>query len=252
MENNMTSMTIPGPGSYTFSAVKPEELGATEYTLAHIVCDISSSVRPFAGPLMDTIKSIVEACQKSDRSENLMLRITLFNSTIEELHGFKELFSIVLDDYEELNPDGMTALFDATYDAVGSVLTYAEELISNDYSANGTIFIISDGDDNMSTRGPADIKKLIAQATQGEKIESLTTILIGLKDPSLTNDDWANTVAKYLADFKDQAGLTDFLNVGDASPRKLAKVATFVSQSISSTSKALGSGVPSQPLSVTF
>ena len=45
-----------------------------------------------------------------------------------------------------------------------------------------------------------------------------------------------------------EAGLSQFVDAGDATPQRLAKLAQFVSQSISLQSRALGSGAPSQPL----
>jgi hypothetical protein len=51
-----------------------------------------------------------------------------------------------------------------------------------------------------------------------------------------------------LQDFKDKAGITQYVSLGRATPGRIAKLAQFVSQSISSTSAALGTGVPSQPI----
>ena len=80
-------INIAGPGTFQFSAVRIENLGATEYTLATIVCDISGSVMRFADELLNCIKAIVEACQKSPRAENLLLRLLLFNDDLVEIHS---------------------------------------------------------------------------------------------------------------------------------------------------------------------
>jgi stage V sporulation protein SpoVS len=53
-----------------------------------------------------------------------------------------------------------------------------------------------------------------------------------------------------LEDFQKDAGLTQFIDVGDGTPQRLAKLAGFVSKSVSSQSQAIGSGSVSQP--VTF
>ncbi len=71
-------INIPGAGGFQFSAVRIEDLGATEYTLVTIVCDISGSVIPFADSLLECIKSIITACQKSPRAENLLIRLLHF------------------------------------------------------------------------------------------------------------------------------------------------------------------------------
>jgi hypothetical protein len=239
-------INIPGPGNFQFSAIRIEELGATEYTLVTIVADISGSVIGFADDLLSCIKSIVGACQKSPRAENLLIRLLTFNSEIYEIHGFKNLGDIVVDDYEELNPDYMTALFDATYDAVGATLEYAKQLIGQDFDCNGAVYIITDGCDNKSIMTPTAIKEKIEDAIKAEtEIESLVTILVGLHNP---NDRWADEVKEELEKFHKDANLTQFLDIGAATSQKLAKLAGFVSESISSQSKALGTGLPSQKL----
>lgn len=238
-------INIPGPGNFQFSAVRIEDLGATEYTLVTIVCDISGSVIRFADELMRCIKTIVGASQKSPRAENLLLRLLLFNDELFEIHGFKNLSEIDVSSYDPLDPDCMTALYDATYDAAGATLEYAKRLIDQDFDCNGAIYIITDGMDNRSTMVPSAIKDKTDKAQRNEEIESLVTILIGIHDP---NKPWSGEVAKALELFKDEAGLTEFLNAGNATEQKLAKLANWVSESISSQSQALGTGAPSQTL----
>lgn len=243
--NDNQIINIPGAGGFQFSAIRIEDLGATEYTLVTIVCDISGSVIQFADKLLDCIKSVVAACQKNPRAENLLLRLLLFNDELFEIHGFVNLDDIETDKYDELQPDNMTALFDATYDAVGATLEYAKRLVDQDFDCNGAVYIITDGMDNRSSMTPTAIKEKMIDAAHKEEIESLITILVGLHDP---NTRWGDDVKKALEDFRKNAELTQFLDIGEATPGKLAKLANFVSESISSQSQALGTGAPSQTL----
>lgn len=252
IDQNMEEMTIPGPGTFVFSAVKPEELGASEYTLVTICVDESGSVRDFANTLKDCIKSIVEACKKSERAENLMVRLVTFNTVVTEVHGFKELYSINPDNYDNLNPYGGTALYDAAYTSIGASITYAESLIQNGFNVNGAVYIVTDGDDNSSTMNPSKVKEIMSEALKGEKIESLIAVLVGLKDPGLTGNQWAKDISKRLEYFQKEAELTQYVDVGDATPQKLAKLAEFVSQSVSSQSNSLNTGSPSQQINITF
>ncbi len=235
---------IPGTGNFQFSAVRIENLGATEYTLVTIVCDISGSVQSFADDLLECIKSIVMACQKSPRAENLLLRLLLFNDDLNEIHGFINLSDIKADEYDPLEPDSMTALFDATYDAVGATLEYSKRLVDQDFDCNGAVYIITDGMDNRSSMTPTSIKEKIAASMVKEEIESLVTVLVALNDPALDDQQ----VKKALKKFHEEAELTQFIDIGDATPGKLAKLANFVSESVSSQSQALGTGAPSQTL----
>lgn len=238
-------INVPGPGNFQFSAVRIEDLGATEYTLVTIICDISGSVVHFADDLLNCIKSIVGACQKSPRAENLLIRLLTFNNNIYEIHGFKNLNEIVVDDYKKLNPDYTTALFDATYDGVSATLEYAKRLVDQDFDCNGAVYIITDGMDNRSTMTPSSIKDMIETSIAKEEIESIITVLVALHDPNLT---WSGAVTESLEKFQKEANFSQFLDIGEATPQKLAKLAGFVSESVSSQSQALGTGAPSQTL----
>lgn len=241
MDDNMQLMKIPGSGAFQFSAVKPTSLGATEYTLVTIACDISGSVDAFAKELLDTVKAVVRACQKNPRSENLMLRLISYNDTVYEVHGFLPLNSINPDDYKALQCGGMTALYDAVFSSVGATLSYSESLIAQDFDVNGAVYIITDGMDNRSVTTLKQIANQLSKSKKSEVIESLITVLVGVN----TSDDECK---RYLETFRVDADLTQFVDVGDATPQKLAKLGGWVSKSISSQSQALGTGGPSQSL----
>lgn len=236
MNGDMGIQNIIGNGNFQFSAVRPDNLGATEYTLVTIAVDRSWSVKNFDKEMVDCIKKIVGACKKSPRAENLMIRIISFSTKIEEIHGFKLLNSINIDDYGSLNPDGWTALYDSAYSSIGATLAYAKTLSNQDFDVNGAVYIITDGEDNKSTMTPDKIKDLVTQAQKNEELESLITILVGVGDAS----------SDYLEDFKNGSNLDQFIDIGDATEQKLAKLADFVSESISSQSQSLGTGGPSQ------
>ena len=228
--------------NFNFSAVDVKSLGASEYTLVTICQDTSSSVTDFKKGMEDTLKQILEACKKSPRSENLLLRLVEFNSDIGELHGFRELKSIVATEYDNiLNPRGMTALYDGILSGTEAMEVYGKQLVAMDYRCNGVIFVITDGAENQSiNKDPAEIKKAFGRVRTNETLESLQTVLIGVgTDPM---------VMQLLQDLQKAAGIDQFVDMGAATPAKLAKLAAFISKSISSTSQALGSGQASQPL----
>jgi hypothetical protein len=229
--------------NYKFSATKINKLGAFDYTLATMVIDASSSVAGFAAQLEQTVKTILKACEKSPRKDNLMLRLTQFNDRLTELHGFKLLGSIQEKDYNGiLNVGGMTALFDAMDESIMATATYGKQLTSQNYLCNAIIFVVTDGQNNRgSIMIPDPIAKSLANARKAENLESILVVLVGV-----TNDD--TNLDIYLQDVKDKAGVNQYVSIGTATPGKLAKLADFVSQSISSTSSALGSGAPSQPI----
>lgn len=244
--DDMEVNQIPGPGTFQFSAVRPEQLGATEYTLVTIVVDETSSVMSFAPDLLKTVRSIVDACRKSPRSDNLMVRLVSFNDTQTEIHGFKPLSQIDPAAYAPFQPSGMTALYDAAYAAAGATLVYSKLLSDQDFEVNGAIYIITDGGDNISATTPKMIADKIEKAEQNDDIDSLITVLVGLRAPGSSSEN--DTVSQLLRQFKNEARLTQYVDVGKATPQRLARLAQFVSHSISSQSQALGSGAMSQPL----
>ena len=137
----------------------------------------------------------------------------------------------------------MTALYDAVHTSVEATKDYAQILSDQDFVANSVIFIITDGMDNSSSKDPADIKKVIAKTMKAEVLESMTVVLIGINSGD-------GQVMSYLDDLKNKGGITQFVDAGAATKGNLAKLANFVSKSISSTSQALGTGAPSKLLTI--
>ena len=240
MNQNLETLSA---GNYKFSATKIAKLGASEYTLATMVIDASGSVIGFSAALEQAVKTIFKAMEKSPRKDNLMLRLTQFNDVLGEIHGFKLLNSITERDYDNaLNIGGSTALFDAVDEAIVATSTYGKQLNGQDFLCNAIIVCATDGQNNTGNIfDPAQIKKSLDEARKSENLESITLILVGV-----TNDDVNLDI--YLQDFVTKAGITQYVSIGKATPGKIAKLAQFVSQSISSTSAALGSGAPSQQI----
>lgn len=244
-DGSMESHGITG-SNFTFQATRIGDLGATEYTLVTIAVDVTGSTRYFADELRQMLVAAVQACQRSPRSNNLLVRVITFSTSVggvEELHGFKPLAEINAGDYPHFQPDGLTPLCDATYSGLVAMLDYGRQLSDNDFLANGIAFIITDGGDNASTTTPAMIRRQMEAARQEEQLESLVGILIGINAAQLRGT---------LDHFKAEAGLDQYLDAGEVTPGRLAKLAAFVSQSVSSQSQALGTGGPSQTISATI
>ena len=227
---------------YQFSAVGMDDLEGSEYTIVQLLVDASGSVASYKKELESVVQRVAESCKKSPRSGNLLLRVAAFGShfkgNISEWHGFTLLDSIDTGKYKgALNPNGATPLFDAALSSLESLDVFGRSLADQDYLVNGILFVITDGCENASRcRTATKIKKTVKRIRQQEKLESIQTILIGVDD---------RHIQKHLRDFRDKAGFDEYTSLGDAKPEKLAKLAQFVSHSISATSQALGSGAPS-------
>jgi len=229
-------------GHFGFSAAKIADLQATEYTLVTIVLDESGSTSPFAKQMEECVKEIVKACRHSPRADNLLLRVVHFGSNLREVHGFKMLEQCNEGDYDgTYQSGGATALYDASENSVLASQAYADQLAQNDFLANGIVFVLTDGDDNSSKAGQAEVKAALEKCVTSEAMESMVSILIGVNVQQ-------GHMATYLQNFKDNAGFTQFETLEHADSKGLAKLAAFVSKSISSQSQALGTGGPSKSL----
>jgi len=242
--NDEKMMSINTTSNYSFSCTKLNSLGSSEYTLVTIVCDKSSSLSGYDRDLEKMIKAAVESCQKSARAENLMVRLVTFADDEEEVHGFKLLGNITINDYDgKINCSGCTNLIDTTYNAIEATAAYGKKLMDQDYLTNAIVFVITDGMDNRSTYTASRIKKIVDKIRKEEiSLESIATVLIGMNGDS--------TVQSYLQDIKNDGDFTEYIEMGDVSPSKLAKLAGYISRSTSSTSQALGTGGTSQSLSI--
>lgn len=233
----------PITSTFTFSPVNLTTLGATEYTLVSVTADRSGSVRDFAREMEKALKEIVSACRKSPRADNLLLRLTRFDHQIEEIHGFRQLADCATDAYDGiLEARGTTSLYDAALNSVEAVAGQGAKLIAEEYSANAIVFVITDGLDYCgSTATPSEVKKAIQRAMKAECLESIVTVLIGVNVQE-------SMVADALKRFSAEAGFTQYVELADANASSLAKLASFVSRSISSQSQSLGTGGPSKAL----
>ena len=241
--NTMQSIALPGASNFRFSAVRPDVLGATEYTLVTIVVDTSSSVVDFAAELLACVKAIIDACRKSPRADNLLLRLVSFNTDITEVFGFKTLRDIDAQAVSVFRPQGATALFDASFDAIGATEQYAKLLYDQEFDTNAAVYVITDGADNQSrVAKPSSIAAKILGMRQQEQLESIVSVLIGVNTKELG-------VQNLLNRFANEAKFDQYIDAGDATSANLAKLAGFVSKSISSQSQALGTGSASQSLS---
>lgn len=242
----MTSHTLAkSAGSY--SAVKIAELGASEYTLVQLVVDGSPSVDAFKKQMVDCVKAVIQACQYSPKADNLLVRVCRFDSNLDEHHGFKPLSQCDLASYNNMldKSGGGTALYAAFENGILSTQQYGAQLVGSDFTVNAILFVITDGCDNASHCTISDVKNALTAATvnDGRNIESLKSILVGVN----VQDAGVSTA---LQTFYQQAGLTQYVELDKATDKALAKLADFVSRSISSQSKALGSGQSAQSQSL--
>ena len=227
---------------YTYSGQSLNTLGASKYTLVTMVVDMSPSITDYKDDMEAMCSEVVKACKKHPNSGELTMRVVGFNSDVSEIHGYKELRNIQDTDYKgSIKPGGLTALYEATQEAIEATQSYGEQLIGMDYTCNAVLFIITDGANNINkVANPDMIKKTLAKIKKDEKLDSINVILVAASDsPNVVQD---------CESFKKDANLNQFVKMGEATKDNLAKFAQFASASVSSTSQALGTGGTSKPI----
>lgn len=221
--------------NYGYSAVRLGELSESEYTVVTIVVDTTPSVDPFVHDLNEARKNIISACNDGPSPETLLVRCVEFNSQdgVQEVHGFKEFSKIDPALYDVPKTNGLTNLYDVSHEVISTEVDFCERLHEQEFEVNGVVYIVTDGMDNRSRYTPANIRELVSKARQSEKLDSLLIVLIGIN---------ATDCRSYLENYAQEAGLDGYVDFGDASPSSLSKLAKWVSQSISQSTQARGSG----------
>lgn len=242
MKNDDTMEEIVS-SNYKFSVVKVDELGSTEQTLVTIVVDKSGSLHGHDRELEKMISEAVSSCKKSSRAESIIVRVVAFDNRETEIHGFRQLNSIDVDnDYSNvISTGGGTALYDAAHNSILATRDYGKMLVDQDFAANAIVFLITDGCDEHSSLTANSVKKVVEDTRKSEMLDSVAVVLVGM-----TTGSYAT---QRLDDFKNTAELDEYIEMGEVTSQKLAKLAGYVSNSVSSTSQALGTGGPSQSLS---
>ena len=240
------SSVMIGGTTFGYSGVGVDELESLEYTLVVIALDTSPSVSPFRKEIEEALQEIVERCRKLPRADNLLLRVIHYDSSLGEIHGFRELMTVNPADYTgKVQIRGhSTKLYDASVSAIASADDYGRKLwAEEEVEANAIVFVVTDGLDNASTVSMHAVKDALdkARGAQGgaaaeEGLESILPILIGVNVQEPYIKQWLDT-------FYQEAGFDQYADIDH-----IPTLVGFVSQSISSQSQSLGTGGPSQTI----
>ena len=231
--------------AYGFSQQRLADLSqASEYTLVTLYVDASGSVAGFEKQIEAAIKNVVDSCSRSPRANNLLIRLCLFATDLTVVHDFRLLKEISHSDIDGcIRPSGMTCLRDAGVDMYRSISAGAKDLRDNDFEVNAIGFIITDGEDTCSKHGVNAVKAAGESLVLSEAVDSYRAVIIAINNSSAHFHTQLDT-------FATGCGFDQVIDAGNADANSLAKLAAFVSDSISSQSSSLGTGAASKP--VTF
>ncbi len=239
-KSQMLSFMVPG-ANYGYTGAKIDALQSFENTLAVGLLDESGSTTAYARQMEKCVQEIIKALRHSPRAANLIYYHAHFDTNFREVHGFKPLVECNEADYDGIwAGGGRTTLYDSEDRVISFTLDYARRQAQMHYTCNGIIWIITDGQDYGSVLRENSVTERLAKAVTSEELESLVTILIGVNDDQAIQDE--------LQRHSQAVGFTQYVPVAKADEKTLARLAGFISKSVSAQSQSLGSGGPSQPL----
>lgn len=286
MNTEESSRTINqfGGGTFQFSGVNLDELdeiGVSQYSLFGLAFDVSGSTWNYQSDMERAANTILKASKLNERADNMMIRTVGFSEQSFEIPkskpGFQLLHDLAPGDFDpkdpdnlptvftgELAPQGATALIDAGVDLSDSLRIYGGQMVDdNDYLVNGGLFLMTDGLNNAGKFNASDgsdnhyLLEAFQKIREEEKLESFAPYLIavGVSEAhkraaleKLAEDCKFTPVPHPDKDKRDKGETVPFVDVTDVSTAGLARLAQWVSESLSETSKALGSGGPSKPI----
>lgn len=236
--------------STPFQSQDPATLAEVEYTLASIVIDLSGSVFRYVHDLKEALKTLIMSLRNHSRRKFMMIQVLGFqDDRVIDIQGFTQVEQIDVDAVlRQITCNGYTPLYDGIARGLETLEVYATSLSQQSFTANGVLFVLTDGFENNSkrVRNISQIKDAINKlrpadndpAAKNRCLESLLTLAVGI------NVD--------LPDLMTNGGFDSFKEIKDLNANSLAAWGQWASSTIQAQSTALGTGSPSQILSLTI
>jgi len=214
-----------------FANFNPEDIEVDETINAVFIIDTSYSVQTYINELNQAFNEFTETMQKSHIADKLFVSVIEFNGKINVTSGFRPVESIPVMDFSK-RIGGATALYDATLTGLKNAIDYRENLENSGVETKTLIYVITDGEDNVSQNPPHIVKRMIDDLKSEERSAfSFSSVLFGIGNQA--NFEQAQ---------KDM-GLEHLAQIG-TSGDEIKKMIGFISQSISSVSAGKSIPVP--------
>lgn len=200
---------------------------------AVMVVDVSPSIGSYVNDLNSAFNDFIQTMQQSHVHDRLFVSIVEFDDSVRVRSGFQPIVGVPVTTFV---PQGRgTALYDAVGAGIKNAVEYRENLENTGINVKTLVFVITDGEDNSSSRGSAQkVKDTLANIRSTEaNAFSFTTVLFGVGN--------SNSFEQAKLDM----GIDILGKVGNTGA-EIKKMISFISSSISKSS----SGV--NPSDITF
>lgn len=152
---NLNALTVAGA-----QGVSIDELAGDEVTLFCAIIDETASMNGYRSTVVEAYNKMLEALKASVNSDSILMSTWFFNTRPRLIHGYQfldKVSELTLSDY---NPDGLTALFDATLHGLTSVVGYDRDLYNSGMRRKVVVVVFTDGEDNQSRNSAAHVKSI--------------------------------------------------------------------------------------------
>lgn len=149
-----------------------DDLDASDATLVSIVLDMSGSMAPHRKAVVDAFNTMQKALGGAKAASAILATAWTFNDAIGLLSGFEPIAQKPALTQTVYRPDGGTALYDAILAAMTGLVSYGQALADSGVPTKRVLFVLSDGDDNMSKASATKVASA-AQALVREEAYTL-------------------------------------------------------------------------------
>lgn len=158
------------PASFLSLGAGLDEIDSEDVTLVSFVLDMSGSMHPLASEVMAAFNSEVAALAQARSASTILAAATTFADAPGVLFGYQPLHKVKKLDPSCYAPNGSTALFDAVLGVMDRLSAYRRTLSDNGVRSRAIVIVLSDGDDNVSSHGVAEVKAASQRLLREESV----------------------------------------------------------------------------------
>lgn len=150
--------------------VSPDAIESSEVFILTILLDDTGSIQSINGgsqAVIDGHNLVIDALKASKADDAIIAHATqLINGNLYE---YRKLNDVPVITRREYTPNGAhTPLYDRTTAVLGTVLAKEQEFKGNGVPVRTATLIVTDGGDNSSRSGAADVAKVVSELRQRE------------------------------------------------------------------------------------
>jgi hypothetical protein len=200
MQNHLDRITIAGGRGSDVS----ESVG-DNIVLVTLVIDESTSMLNVAEIVRRCYRNLVAALSELSGGNQIQLSTWVFNDKRKLLNSFRPVDKAP-STFNKYTPQGSTALYDTVLAALTSQVLYTQELWKASKQTRSIVIVISDGDNNSSTKDPTGLATLELAETLRQQGDYILAY-IGLGDFAPLPEAECRRLAGHI-------GFTEVLSVG--------------------------------------